>query len=223
MATNLAVEKRNTEKRSFLTELRSKGHVPANLYGYGTESVALSVDEPEFIKAYREVGRNGVLKLNVDGKDYSVMVQEMQVHPLKNAVTHIDFIAIDLNKETEAEVPVVLTGDSAGVKEGGVLQRVHATVNVKALPSDFPEQLEASIEDLNIGDSLYVKDLPTSGKYEILHEEDEVIASVVPPKLQDEETDPDTEEADEAGDAPESSESVGDDVADGQEEGKTNE
>jgi large subunit ribosomal protein L25 len=220
MATNLTVEKRDTEKRSFLTELRNKGHVPANLYGYGTESVALSVDEPEFIKAYREVGRNGVLKLKVDGKDYSVMVQEMQVHPLKNAVTHIDFIAIDLNKETEAEVPVVLTGDSAGVKEGGVLQRVHATVNVKALPSDFPEQLEASVEDLNIGDSLYVKDLPTGSKYEILHEEDEVIASVVPPKLQDEETDPETEEADEAGDAPESSESVADDSQEGQAEEK---
>lgn len=220
MATNLTVEKRDTEKRSFLTELRNKGHVPANLYGYGTESVALSVDEPEFIKAYREVGKNGVLKLKVDGKDYSVMVQEMQVHPLKNAVTHIDFIAIDLNKETEAEVPVVLTGDSVGVKEGGVLQRVHATVNVKALPSDFPEQLEASVEELNIGDSLYVKDLPTGSKYEILHEEDEVIASVTPPKLQDEETDPDTKEADEAGDAPESSESVADDSQEGQEEGK---
>ncbi|MFG6497497.1 50S ribosomal protein L25/general stress protein Ctc [Fictibacillus sp. UD] len=211
MATNLTVEKRNTDKRSTLTELRNKGHFPANLYGYGTKSVALSVDEPEFIKAYREVGKNGVLKLKVDGKDYSVMVQDMQVHPLKNSVTHVDFLAIDLNKETEAEVPVVLTGESVGVKEGGVLQRVLATVNVKALPSDFPEQLEASVEDLNIGDSLSVKDLPTGKKYEILHEEDEVVASVTPPKLQDEETDPETEEADAEGDAPESSESVADD------------
>jgi large subunit ribosomal protein L25 len=211
MATNLTVEKRSTEKRSILTELRNKGHFPANLYGYGTESVSLSVDEPEFIKAYREVGKNGVLKLKVDGKDYSVMVQDMQIHPLKNSVTHVDFIAIDLNKETEAEVPVVLNGEAAGVKEGGILQRVHATVNVKALPADFPEQLEASVDELNIGDSLYVKDLPTGKKYEILHEEDEVIASVTPPKLQDEETDEETEEADEAGDAPESAESVGDD------------
>lgn len=211
MATNLTVEKRNTDKRSTLSELRNKGHFPANLYGYGTNSVALSVEEPEFIKAYREVGKNGVLKLKVDGKDYSVMVQDMQVHPLKNSITHVDFLAIDLNKETEAEVPVVLTGESVGVKEGGVLQRVLATVNVKALPSDFPEQLEASVENLNIGDSLSVKDLPTGDKYEILHEEDEVVASVTPPKIQDEETDPDTEEADQEGDAPESSESVADD------------
>ncbi|KZE68110.1 hypothetical protein AWM68_17040 [Fictibacillus phosphorivorans] len=211
MATNLTVEKRNTDKRSTLSELRNKGHFPANLYGYGTNSVALSVEEPEFIKVYREVGKNGVLKLKVDGKDYSVMVQDMQVHPLKNSITHVDFLAIDLNKETEAEVPVVLTGESVGVKEGGVLQRVLATVNVKALPSDFPEQLEASVEALNIGDSLSVKDLPTGNKYEILHEEDEVVASVTPPKLQDEETDPDTEEADQEGDAPESSESVADD------------
>lgn len=220
MATNLTVDKRNTDNRSSLTELRNKGHVPANLYGYGTESVALSVDEPEFIKAYREAGKNGVIKLKVDGKDYSVMVQEMQVHPLKNAVTHIDFIAIDLNKETEAEVPVVLTGDSPGVKEGGVLQRVLATVNVKALPSDFPEQLEATVEGLNIGDSLYVKDLPTGSKYEILHQEDDVVASVTPPKIQDDETDPDTEEADKVGDAPESSESV---TQDSQEEDKKDE
>ncbi|MBD0825578.1 50S ribosomal protein L25, partial [Aestuariibaculum marinum] len=80
-----------------------------------------------------------------------------------------------------------------------------------ALPADFPEQLEASVEELNIGDSLSVKDLPTGKKYEILHEEDEVIASVTPPKLQDEETDEETEEADAEGDAPESSESVADD------------
>jgi large subunit ribosomal protein L25 len=211
MATNLTVEKRITEKRSALTGLRNKGHIPANLYGYGTESVAVSVDEPEFIKAYREVGKNGVINLNVDGKNFSVMVQEMQIHPLRNVVTHIDFIAIDLNKETEADVPVVLSGESPGVKEGGILQRVLATVSVRALPADFPEQLEASVDGLNISDSLYVKDLPKASNYEILNEEDEVVASVTPPKIQDDETDPDTEEADEAGDAPESSESVADD------------
>jgi large subunit ribosomal protein L25 len=217
VAINLTVEKRNTDKRSFLTELRSKGHVPANLYGYGTESVSLSVDEPTFIKAFREVGKNGVLKLKVDGKNYSVMVQEMQVHPLKDVITHIDFIALDLNKETQAEVPIVLTGESPGVKEGGILQRVLAEVTVKALPADFPEQLEVAVNSLEVGDSLAVKDLPTGKKYEILHEEDEVIVSVVPPKIQDEDTDEETEEADEAGDAPESSESV---TQDSQEEKK---
>jgi large subunit ribosomal protein L25 len=208
MALDLAVEKRTIDKRSTLTEIRNKGQVPAVLYGYGTEVISLSVDEPEFIKAYREVGKNGVLKLNVDNKNFSVMVQDMQVHPLKNSITHIDFIALDLNKETEAEVAVVLTGDSPGVKEGGVLQRTLPTVHVKAKPGEFPEQLEVSVESLQIGDSLTVKDLPTGKSYEILQEEDDVIASVTPPTVQEvEETDEETD-GDEAGDAAESSESV---------------
>jgi large subunit ribosomal protein L25 len=214
MALDLAVEKRTIDKRSTLTRIRNKGQVPAVLYGYGTEVVSLSVDEPDFVKAYREVGKNGVLKLNVDNKKYSVMVQDMQVHPLKNTITHIDFIALDLNKETEAEVPVVLTGDSAGVKEGGVLQRVLPAVSVRAKPGDFPEQLEASVESLQIGDSLTVKDLPTGSNYVILHEEDEVLASVTPPTVQEvEETDEETD-GDEAGDAAESSESVTQDAKD---------
>jgi large subunit ribosomal protein L25 len=208
MALDLAVEKRTIDKRSTLTEIRNKGQVPAVLYGYGTEVISLSVDEPEFIKAYREVGKNGVLKLNVDNNNFSVMVQDMQVHPLKNSITHIDFIALDLNKETEAEVAVVLTGDSPGVKEGGVLQRTLPTVHVKAKPGEFPEQLEVSVESLQIGDSLTVKDLPTGKSYEILQEEDDVIASVTPPTVQEvEETDEETD-GDEAGDAAESSESV---------------
>ncbi|MFC7372309.1 50S ribosomal protein L25/general stress protein Ctc [Fictibacillus iocasae] len=193
MTVELQATIRSTKRRSDLTSIRGEGYVPAVLYGYGTEAQSVSVLETDFMKAYREVGKNGVIKLKADNKTYSVMVQEVQAHPLKEAYTHIDFVAVDMNKETEAEVPVVVTGEAPGVKEGGVLQRTMNFVSVKALPNDIPEQLEVSIEGLNIGDSVYVKDLPTGGSYEILSEENEVVASITPPTVVEE---PETEEGD---------------------------
>lgn len=203
MATELKANKRNSTKRSYITQLRQEGNVPAVVYGKGTESQSVAVMETEFIKVIKENGLNGVISLVTDDKKkLSVMVQEIQRDHLKNEVKHIDFIVVDLKKEIEAEVPVTVTGESPGVKEGGVLQRILHTVTVKAKPNDFPEHIEVSAENLNIGDSLLVKDLPTTSAYEIVSDEEEVVLTVTPPTVEEtEDEEAEGEEAESGGDA----------------------
>ncbi|MDN4076244.1 50S ribosomal protein L25/general stress protein Ctc [Fictibacillus terranigra] len=206
MATELKANKRNTTKRSYITQLRQKGDVPAVVYGSGTEPQSVAVTETEFIKVIKDHGMNGVISLVTDDKQkLSVMVQEIQRDHLKNEVRHIDFIVVDLQKAMEADVPLTVTGESPGVKEGGVLQRILHTVTVKAKPNDFPDHIEVNAENLNIGDSLLVKDLQTSSSYEIVDDQEEVVLTVTPPTVADTEVEDDEDreeaEADPGGDA----------------------
>lgn len=197
MATELKANQRNTTKRSYITQLRQNGDVPAVVYGSGTEPQSVAVTETEFIKVLKDQGLNGVISLNTDGKKQSVMVQEIQRDQLKNEVTHVDFLVVDLKKEIESDVPLTVTGESPGVKEGGVLQRILHTVTVKAKPNDFPDHIEVNAENLNIGDSFLVKDLVTSSAYEIMDDEEEVVLTVTPPTVAETE-DEDAEDAEEA-------------------------
>ncbi|MGG1572716.1 50S ribosomal protein L25/general stress protein Ctc [Fictibacillus sp. NRS-1165] len=206
MATELKANKRNTTKRSYITQLRQKGDVPAVVYGSGTEPQSVAVTETEFIKVIKDHGMNGVISLVTDDKQkLSVMVQEIQRDHLKNEVRHIDFIVVDLQKAMEADVPLTVTGESSGVKEGGVLQRILHTVTVKAKPNDFPDHIEVNAENLNIGDSILVKDLQTSSSYEIVDDQEEVVLTVTPPTVADTEVEDDEDreeaEADPGGDA----------------------
>ncbi|SFF14193.1 large subunit ribosomal protein L25 [Bacillus sp. OV194] len=198
MATELKANKRNTTKRSYITQLRQEGNVPAVVYGSGTEPQSVAVTETEFIKVIKDHGLNGVISLVTDDKKkLSVMVQEVQRDHLKNEIRHIDFIVVDLKKEMEADVPLTVTGESPGVKEGGVLQRILHTVTVKAKPNDFPDHIEVNAENLNIGDSLLVRDLPASSSYEIVDDEEEVVLTVTPPAVAETE-DEDAEDREEA-------------------------
>lgn len=136
LASNSRAEK---SKQSELKELRQTGKVPAVVYGFETENTSLSVDENEFIKVIREVGRNGVIDLEIADGVTQVMVNEYQFDALKNQITHIDFIAINMQTEVTVEVQIELTGEAPGQKEGGVLEQPLFEVSVTAKPADIPE------------------------------------------------------------------------------------
>ncbi|MCA0989565.1 50S ribosomal protein L25/general stress protein Ctc [Guptibacillus algicola] len=210
MAATLKALDRNTTKRSELRVLREeKEGLPAVLYGKDRSSAPVSVDALEFIKIYREVGKNGVIELDFEGQGkYPVMVYDMQVDHLKNQIMHVDFYSVDLDKEVEAEVPVHLKGTAQGDKDGGVVQQMLHEITVKAKPNDFPDSIEIDISELNIGDAVLVSDLPKGNKYEVTADGEEPIASVVPPTKEPVE---DEEEADEVAEEPPADEEETDD------------
>ncbi|WP_270182905.1 50S ribosomal protein L25/general stress protein Ctc [Alkalihalobacillus sp. CinArs1] len=201
MAATLKALDRNTTKRSELRVLREeKEGLPAVLYGKDRSSAPVSVDALEFVKVYRDVGKNGVIELDFEGQGkYPVMVYDLQVDPLKNQILHVDFYSVDLDKEVEAEVPVHLKGTAQGDKDGGVVQQMLHEITVKAKPNDFPDSIDVDITELNVGDAVLISDLPTSNKYEIVVDGEEPIASVVPPTKEPVE---DEEEADEVAEEP---------------------
>lgn len=181
MASLKSIIRQGKQTRSDLKTLRKIGKVPAIVYGYGTKNTSVKVDEVEFIKVIREVGRNGVIELGVGSKTIKVMVSDYQFDPLKNQITHIDFLAINMSEERTVEVPVQLTGEAVGAKEGGVVEQPLFDLEVTATPDNIPESIEIDISELDVNDSYSVADIKVSGDFTIENDLEESVVTVVPP------------------------------------------
>ncbi|MFC6118509.1 50S ribosomal protein L25/general stress protein Ctc [Macrococcoides bohemicum] len=180
-----ATIRQGKQTRSSLNKVRNEGKIPAVVYGYGAKNTSVKVEEVDFIKVIREVGRNGVIELEVDSNTVKVMVSDYQINPIKNKITHIDFLAINMKSELTVDVIVNLVGEAEGVKEGGVVQQPLFQLSVTATPDDIPENIEVDVTELNIGDTITVGDLKADKAYTINNEDDEAIVSVVPPTVEE--------------------------------------
>lgn len=200
MVNVLKAKERTSERRSQLRELREQGGIPGIVYGYKTENTPISIDNADFIKTMREVGRNGVIHLDVDGKRLNVVLQEYQEDPIRNQVIHADFLAVDLDQEIDADVLVELIGEAAGAKEGGIVQHILHELSVTAKPEEFPEAFRVDISKLEIGDTISVGEIRDQYSVTINHEDDEAIVTILAPQVEEE------EETEEAAEAPEAEE-----------------
>ncbi|MRX72956.1 50S ribosomal protein L25/general stress protein Ctc [Bacillus lacus] len=186
MAVTIKAKGRNEFTSSAKREIREQGLVPAVIYGKKVDSQSIAVDSIELLKTLRDEGRNAILHIEVDGKTHPVMMTDMQRDPLKNELVHADFLVVDMGAETEVTVPVNLTGDAQGVKDGGVLQQAIHELSVKAKPADIPQTIDVDITSLDVNETITVKDVKVTGNYSITQEEDEVIASILPPRQEEE-------------------------------------
>ncbi|MDA3974158.1 50S ribosomal protein L25/general stress protein Ctc [Enterococcus thailandicus] len=189
MSVSLEVSKRAVRPRSLRNQLRHEGKVPAVVYGYQMESTPISFDGQTFSKMLRENGANTVITMDVDGKKVNTLVHKVQTNTFNNHFEHVEFLSVNMTEDTEVETEVVLVGESAGVKSGGVLAQNLYTVIVSATPDKLPERIEVDVTDLNIGDSITVADLPTNKDYTVITDGEEQIAAVVEAQVE-EETEP---------------------------------
>ncbi|MCZ2499560.1 50S ribosomal protein L25/general stress protein Ctc [Xylophilus sp. Kf1] len=215
MASLKSIIRQGKQTRSDLKQLRNSGKVPAVVYGYGTKNTSVKVDEVEFIKVIREVGRNGVIDLGVGSKTIKVM--DYQFDPLKNQITHIDFLAINMSEERTVEVQVQLVGEAVGAKEGGVVEQPLFNLEVTATPENIPETIEVDISELQVNDSLAVSDIKISGDFTIENNPEDSIVTVVPPTDEPSEEEVEAMEGESATEEPEV---VGEDKEDDEEENK---
>ena len=184
MSTAIQSKTRETKTRSALTALRNDGFIPSVVYGYNTENTPIAVKEGDLLKTLREVGRNGVLKLELDGKKLNVVLNEFQEDALRGEIRHADFLSIDMSEELEVDVTVQLVGDSIGEKEGGVVQQPNREVKIKVSPSDIPESFDVDISGLGIGETITVADVRAKAKFEILNEDDHALVLISAPRSQ---------------------------------------
>lgn len=186
MSTVLKAKNRSGEKKVSVRKLRREGNIPAVIYGSMVESMPVYVNAADFAKTIKQVGRNGIISLDVDGNKQDVVLTEYQKDVINNAITHADFLAVDKSSKIHADVNVALVGDAAGVKDGGVLQQPLFTVSITSTPANIPPSIEVDITNLQVGETITIADLNTEGKFQVNHEEDEVIASILPPKVEEE-------------------------------------
>nr|WP_106782158.1 50S ribosomal protein L25/general stress protein Ctc [Lysinibacillus timonensis] len=181
MSVTLQATKRTTGAKSTLTSLRRQGKLPAVLYGYNIESMPIVLDYLETAKAVQNFGRTSVFQIDVEGKRVNAVLNEIQRCARKGTVKHVDFLSINMSEELEVEVPVVLTGDSIGVKTGGVITQPTRLITIKVKPSDMPEQIEIDVSSLDIGDTLSVRDLRDKIQFEVINPDEDTLVTVTPP------------------------------------------
>lgn len=141
--------------------LRRAGKVPAVLYGLGQDTVAVSVRLHELRHALtRESGLNAIIALEVDDDEHLCIVKELQRHPVRSEVLHIDFERIDPDSEVEVTVPLVLTGEAKKVTQAsGMVDQVMHHLQVRAGIDDIPVRITTDISQLEVGTSLRVADI----------------------------------------------------------------
>ena len=182
---------RSTKGNGAARALRRDGKIPAVLYGRGIGSVSLTVDIKELETALK-MGSIGQSLFNLkvqNGDTYSktVMIKELQYHPLNLNFLHADFYEIAMDRKITVNVPVVTVGKSEGVELGGLLQIVRRELEITCLPTQIPESIEIDITDLNIGDSVHAEDIALGEGIEILTDVNFTVATVLAPKLEEEE------------------------------------
>ena len=199
--------KRESVGKKATKALRNAGEVPCVLYG-GDQPVHFSAAELAFSKlVYTPNAHTVVIALGEDS--YNAVLQDIQFHPVTDKILHIDFYQLFDDKEIAMDIPVQLTGNSPGVRAGGVLRRNKRKLRIKALPTNLPDFIEVDISKLRIGNKVYITELANEA-YKFLHPDNTVVCQVKQSRVsntdleddEDDETEDGATAASESGDAP---------------------
>ena len=171
--------------------LRASGKVPAVLYGRGADPRSITVDWRDLRQALTtDKGLNALITLEVDGTRTQAIVKEMQRHPVRRDVLHVDFLSVDVDKPIATDVPIVLEGEATLViREQGVVDQVMNAIIVHAKPAAIPGHISVDVSDLEIGHTITVADLvlPAGVTIDVDPEETVVTAQLTSLALAEEE------------------------------------
>jgi len=186
----LKAEKRDETGKGAARKARERGEVPAVMYGLGGAPVSLLIKKEDLTDVLGSAaGTNVLLDLQVtSGKDkdnYLVMIKELQRHPFKEKLLHVDFLKVARDTKVSMRVPITITGEeeSVGLKEGGTLQHNLWEVEIECLPGDVPDHVFIDIADADIGDHLSVSDLNIPAGITVLADPGDVVLTLLAPRL----------------------------------------
>ena len=183
----IEVQKRElSSKKSFVRGLRRNGDIPGIYYSHNSkESIPFMVTQKVLREALKSDSQ--VYKINVGNKLRDVIIKSIQYHPLTDETLHIDLYGVDMDTKVIIKVPIIIVGQSIGVKdEGGVLNQSMMEVEIECLPSDIPQNIEADISNLAIGDTLRLENIEIPNNLVLVSDSEMLIASIVAPAKQEE-------------------------------------
>ncbi|MDH4045782.1 MAG: 50S ribosomal protein L25 [Gemmatimonadota bacterium] len=184
-AVAIGARRRTDNGKGAARQLRLGGQIPAVIYGHGREPESLTLVESDLEHALKglEVG-SAVFDLDVEGSPVKAVVREIQRHPFKAKILHVDFLEIHAGEKLTIQLAIHLVGSPEGVRNGaGVLDQVMREVTIRVLPKDIPTRLDLDVTDLRVGQSLHVSDV-TIADAEILTDPKKTICTVVAPKIE---------------------------------------
>jgi large subunit ribosomal protein L25 len=162
MAVSLSVSPRSERGKSAARSMRRAGRIPAVMYGHGDATRELSIDALQLEHLLSSISvENTLIDVQIEGGESTrALIREVQWHPVKPIVLHVDFYQVHAGESLKLDVPVRLNGTPVGVRElGGVLQQSFHELHIECLPRHIPEAIDIDVSGLSIGDSIYVRDV----------------------------------------------------------------
>ena len=167
--------------------LRRQGLIPGVVYGHNFGPIPVQVELEELKRLlHHESIESMLIRMKLNGREETVMIKEIQRHPVTYDILHVDFHRVSLTEEVTTRVPIELVGESIGVKEGGILEFLLRELEIRCLPTEIPEHIAIDISQMRIGDSLRVGDLKLKEGITVLDDPDTVIVLIAAPVVREE-------------------------------------
>ena len=189
-SASLSAEARTETGKGVARKLRSAGRVPAVVYGHAREPQALSLQTRELEKLLSIISTGStVVELTLGGATTKTLIREVQRHPFKKQILHVDFQELVAGEKVSVEIPLVFVGVPEGVRlSGAILEQILHSIEVLVDPSNIPNHIDVDVTNLAMGHSLHVRELTLPAGLEVLSEEDATVCAVAAPRAAVEET-----------------------------------
>lgn len=187
MKLTFEAQKRGKLSRGQLQKLRKEGRLPSVVFGKDTPSTMIHVSTKEFEQWQRNGGPR-IVDLKIDGNQVlPVLLEGIQRDPVSRELIHADFLHVRMDEAVKTKLPIEFIGTAAGTKTGGILQTQSASIDVEGLPGQLPASITVDISHLEVGESLFVEQLVIPEGVTVLSAPNELLVSVVAPRLNQEE------------------------------------
>ena len=182
-AIKMQIQKRTDIGKNFVDKMRANKTIPGVIYSRGEESVHVSVNEIEFLKVYKSAGSSSLLGLELEGATIPAIIKEIQRHPFKNEILHVDFQKLNMNEKVKMNVPIILTNRDSIKLQPSILMQLLDQIEIECLPGNIPNGAEVNVEDMDFTTPLLVKDLDIAkdGDVVILRDLEDVVCSLAQP------------------------------------------
>jgi large subunit ribosomal protein L25 len=180
----LSAKQRQKAGSAEARRIRRGGRIPAVLYGRTGKAISLDIDTTEFIRGVKGISESTIVKVDIEsgpsgeGRSYDAFVKNTQRNIIDGNILHVDFYEVESGVILRAKVSLIMNGNPAGVREGGILENPLHEIEVECLPKDLPERIEVDISGLKVNQSLHVRDIPLGEGVKLLSAADQVVALV---------------------------------------------
>ena len=184
MEATLEAVKREGRGKNEANRLRASGKIPAVVYGHGREPQPLSINSRELDRLLDHIAAEAtVIDLDIDGKPARTLIREIQRHPFKRQILHVDFQELVAGEKISVRLPIILVGVPDGVRlDGGILDQTMRELEVEVDPSNIPNHVDIDVTKLTIGSSIHVRDITLPEGVEVLDDGDASVCVVSAPR-----------------------------------------
>ncbi len=195
-AIKMQIEERKETGKNAVKKMREENIIPAVIYSRGGETIHVSVSSSEFARVFKRAGSSSLLGLEVSGETIPAVIKEIQRHPVKGQILHIDFQKLNMDEKVKMTIPVILTNRDNIRLQPSILMQLLDQIEIECLPTDIPNGAEVDVENMDFTTPILVKDLDIAKNEDItiVRDLEDVVCTLTQPSISEEEAE--GEEAD---------------------------